>query len=143
MSLLEVNDVPVIDYWLTFATKCKKLQPLENSVYVICNEDNFAEHIAWCETQEFNHMKTEHIFSNGRTSTDPRQSQAEDIKVEAAQIMKIRDNLVKMYSMMTGQTTETIINDLDRDNFLSAYEAQEYGLVDRVLEYNKETDTQL
>lgn len=81
MSLLEVNDVPVIDYWLTFATKCKKLQPLENSVYVICNEDNFAEHIAWCETQEFNHMKTEHIFSNGRTSTDPRQSQAEDIKV--------------------------------------------------------------
>ena len=71
------------------------------------------------------------------------QGQAEDIKVEAAQIMKIRDNLVKMYSMMTGQTTETIIKDLDRDNFLSAYEAEEYGLVDRVLEYNKDTDTQL
>merc|ERR1719223_2350157 len=33
------------------------------------------------------------------------QGQAEDIKVEAAQIMRIRDNLVKMYSMMTGQTT--------------------------------------
>ena len=47
------------------------------------------------------------------------------------------------YSMMTGQTTETIIKDLDRDNFLSAYEAEEYGLVDRVLEYNKDTDTQL
>lgn len=71
------------------------------------------------------------------------QGQAEDIKVEAAQIMKIRDNLVKMYSMMTGQTTDTIIKDLDRDNFLSAYEAEEYGLVDRVLEYNKDTDTQL
>merc|ERR1712085_236446 len=62
---------------------------------------------------------------------------------EAEEIMKIRDNLVKMYSMMTGQTTDTIIKDLDRDNFLSAYEAEEYGLVDRVLEYNKETDTQL
>merc|ERR1712238_209579 len=61
----------------------------------------------------------------------------------AAQIMKIRDNLVKMYSMMTGQTTDTIIKDLDRDNFLSAYEAEEYGLVDRVLEYNKDADTQL
>jgi ATP-dependent Clp protease, protease subunit len=71
------------------------------------------------------------------------QGQAEDIKVEAAQIMRIRDNLVKMYSMMTGQTQDTIIKDLDRDNFLSAYEAQEYGLVDRVLEYNKETDSQL
>jgi ATP-dependent Clp protease protease subunit len=69
--------------------------------------------------------------------------QAEDIKVEAAQIMRIRDNLVKMYSMMTGQTQDTIIRDLDRDNFLSAYEAMEYGLVDRVLDYNKDTDTQL
>lgn len=71
------------------------------------------------------------------------QGQAEDIKVEAAQIMRIRDNLVKMYSMFTGQTTDQIIKDLDRDNFLSAYEAQEYGLVDRVLEYNKDNDTQL
>eukprot|EP00339_Tiarina_fusa_P029609 CAMPEP_0117021338 /NCGR_PEP_ID=MMETSP0472-20121206/16106_1 /TAXON_ID=693140 ORGANISM="Tiarina fusus, Strain LIS" /NCGR_SAMPLE_ID=MMETSP0472 /ASSEMBLY_ACC=CAM_ASM_000603 /LENGTH=249 /DNA_ID=CAMNT_0004726783 /DNA_START=92 /DNA_END=837 /DNA_ORIENTATION=- len=55
------------------------------------------------------------------------QGQAEDIKAEAAQIMKIRDNLVKMYSMMTGQTQDQIIKDLDRDNFLSAYEAMEYG----------------
>ena len=71
------------------------------------------------------------------------QGQAEDIKVEAAQIMRIRDNLVKMYSMMTGQTQDQIIRDLDRDNFMSAQEAMEYGLIDRVLDYNKETDTQL
>lgn len=71
------------------------------------------------------------------------QGQAEDIKVEAAQVMRIRDNLVKMYSMMTGQTQDQIIRDLDRDNFMSAYEAMEYGLIDRVLEYNKDTDTQL
>eukprot|EP00957_Ditylum_brightwellii_P046400 3521759-Ditylum_brightwellii.AAC.1 len=62
------------------------------------------------------------------------QGQAEDIKVEAAQIMRIRDNLVKMYSMMTGQTQDQIVKDLDRDNFLSAQEAMAYGLVDRVLE---------
>ena len=62
------------------------------------------------------------------------QGQAQDIKNEAAQIMRIRDNLVKMYSMFTGQTTEQITKDLDRDNFMSAYEALEYGLVDRVLE---------
>eukprot|EP00586_Coscinodiscus_wailesii_P016290 CAMPEP_0172519206 /NCGR_PEP_ID=MMETSP1066-20121228/291278_1 /TAXON_ID=671091 /ORGANISM="Coscinodiscus wailesii, Strain CCMP2513" /LENGTH=229 /DNA_ID=CAMNT_0013301745 /DNA_START=560 /DNA_END=1249 /DNA_ORIENTATION=- len=71
------------------------------------------------------------------------QGQAEDIKVEAAQIMRIRDNLVKMYSMMTGQTQERITLDLDRDNFMSAQEAKEYGLVDKVLEVPKDADTQL
>ena len=71
------------------------------------------------------------------------QGQAQDIKVEAAQIMRIRDNLVKMYSMMTGQTQERIVRDLDRDNFMSAQEALEYGLVDKVLEIPKESDTQL
>jgi len=69
--------------------------------------------------------------------------QAEDIKVEARQIMRIRDNLVKMYSMMTGQTVDQITKDLDRDNYLSAYEAVEYGLIDRVLETKQEDDTQM
>jgi Protease subunit of ATP-dependent Clp proteases len=68
--------------------------------------------------------------------------QAEDIKVEARQIMRIRDNLVKMYSMMTGQTTDQIVKDLDRDNYLSAQEAVEYGLIDRVLVSDDE-DTQM
>lgn len=71
------------------------------------------------------------------------QGQAEDIKVEAAQVMRVRDNLVQLYSRMTGQTQDQILKDLDRDNFMSAQEAMEYGLVDRVLEYNKQTDTQL
>ena len=62
------------------------------------------------------------------------QGQAQDIKVEAAQIMRIRDNLVKMYSMFTGQTTEVVTAALDRDNFLSAQEALEFGLIDRILE---------
>lgn len=69
--------------------------------------------------------------------------QAEDIKVEARQIMRIRDNLVKMYSMMTGQTTDQITKDLDRDNYLSAAEAVEYGLIDRVLDTKQEDDTQM
>ena len=42
------------------------------------------------------------------------QGQAEDIRVEASQIMRIRNNLVKMYSLMTGQTTDQIVLDLDR-----------------------------
>lgn len=47
------------------------------------------------------------------------QGQAEDIRVEASQIMRIRNNLVKMYSLMTGQTTDQITLDLDR--FVYAY----------------------
>jgi ATP-dependent Clp endopeptidase proteolytic subunit ClpP len=42
------------------------------------------------------------------------QGQAEDIRVEASQIMRIRNNIVKLYSLMTGQTVEQIIKDLDR-----------------------------
>jgi ATP-dependent Clp endopeptidase proteolytic subunit ClpP len=46
------------------------------------------------------------------------QGQAEDIRVEASQIMRIRNNIVKMYSLMTGQTTDQVILDLDRWHFV-------------------------
>ncbi|CAM9433920.1 unnamed protein product [Scytosiphon promiscuus] len=65
------------------------------------------------------------------------QGQAEDIKVEATQIMRIRDNIVRMYAMMTGQTQEQITIDLDRDNFMSAQAAADYGLVDTVIKLSK------
>jgi len=71
------------------------------------------------------------------------QGQAEDIKVEAAQILRIRDNICKLYSMMTGRTVNQIVQDLDRDNFLSAEQAVEYGLVDRVLQNKDDKDTQI
>jgi len=71
------------------------------------------------------------------------QGQAEDIKVEAAQIMKIRDNICQLYAQFTGRTVQQIVQDLDRDNFLSAYDAVDYGLIDRVLEYKKDQDSQL
>jgi ATP-dependent protease ClpP protease subunit len=40
------------------------------------------------------------------------------LQVEAAQIMRIKDNLVRMYAQMTGQTQDQILEDLDRDNFM-------------------------
>ncbi len=64
--------------------------------------------------------------------------QAEDIRVEASQIMRIRNNLVKMYSLMSGQTQEQVIIDLDRDNFMSAEEALKYGLIDEIVQPNDE-----
>lgn len=66
------------------------------------------------------------------------QGQAEDIKVEATQIMRIRDNIVKMYSMMTGRTQEEVTRALDRDNFMSSQQALEFGLIDQVIELKKE-----
>ncbi|KAA8498561.1 ATP-dependent Clp protease proteolytic subunit 2 [Porphyridium purpureum] len=62
------------------------------------------------------------------------QGQASDIKVEAEQILRIKKNLVNEYSKMTGQPYEKLVTDLDRDNFMSAYEAKDYGLIDRVIE---------
>merc|ERR1712060_201981 len=59
------------------------------------------------------------------------QGQASDIKVEAQRILAIRDKVVNYYSTLSGQPRDKVGRDLDRDNFLSAQEAMEYGLVDR------------
>ncbi|KAG8470373.1 hypothetical protein KFE25_008794 [Diacronema lutheri] len=63
--------------------------------------------------------------------------QAEDIKVEAMHIMNVRDRISTQYARLTGQPKEKVMKDLDRDNFFSAYEATEYGLIDRVIEPSK------
>lgn len=62
------------------------------------------------------------------------QGQAEDIRIQAEHILKMRKNLNRILSEKTGQPIEKIEKDVDRDNFMSAYEAAEYGLIDKVLE---------
>ncbi len=66
------------------------------------------------------------------------QGQATDIKIHADRIIKIRKNLNTILSQRTGKSLEEIERDTERDNFLSAYEAMEYGLVDKVIESAKE-----
>ena len=61
------------------------------------------------------------------------EGQAEDIRVEAEQILKIKGTLVTMYAQMTGQTRERIMKDLDRDNYMSAQQALDYGLIDKIV----------
>jgi ATP-dependent Clp protease protease subunit len=61
------------------------------------------------------------------------QGQATDIDIHAKEILKVRDQLNKLLANHTGQTIETIDNDTERDNFMSADEAKEYGLIDEVL----------
>jgi len=61
------------------------------------------------------------------------EGQAEDIRVEAEQILKIKNTLVTQYAHMTGQTRERIFKDLDRDNYMGAEAALEYGLIDKIV----------
>ena len=61
------------------------------------------------------------------------QGQASDIKIHADHIIRIREKLNKLLSEQTGQTLETIERDTERDNFMTADEAQAYGLVDKVI----------
>ncbi|CAK6695934.1 MAG: ATP-dependent Clp protease proteolytic subunit [Prochlorococcaceae cyanobacterium MAG_34] len=61
------------------------------------------------------------------------QRQASDIEIEAKEILRMKDMLNHSMADMTGQSFEKIEKDTDRDYFLSAAEAKEYGLIDRVI----------
>jgi len=62
------------------------------------------------------------------------QGQASDIQIHAQEIMKIKSTLNQALADHTGQDIETIERDTDRDNFMSAQQACDYGLVDKVLD---------
>ncbi len=62
------------------------------------------------------------------------QGQASDIKIHSDHILRTRDTLNKILAERTGKSLEVIEKDTDRDNFLSAQEALEYGLIDKVIE---------
>ena len=60
--------------------------------------------------------------------------QASDIAIEAREILRLRHQLNQIYVDNTGQSLEKIEKDMNRDFFMSAQEAKEYGLIDRVIE---------
>jgi len=60
--------------------------------------------------------------------------QATDIQIEAKQILRTREQLNEILAKHTGQAIEKIQKDTDRDYFMSAEEAQQYGLIDRVIQ---------
>ena len=62
------------------------------------------------------------------------QGQASDIKLHADHIIRTKDRLNNILAANTGKPVEIIAQDTDRDNFLSAQQAMEYGLVDQVVE---------
>ena len=60
------------------------------------------------------------------------QGQASDIKIHAEHIIRIRERMNSMLSDMTGQPIDVIMRDTERDNFMTAEQAAEYGLIDKV-----------
>ena len=62
------------------------------------------------------------------------QGQATEIKIAAEHILKLKDKLNKLLSLNTGKDINIIEKDTDRDNFMSAGEALNYGLIDKILD---------
>ena len=63
------------------------------------------------------------------------QGQASDIEIQAKEILYLRERLNGILAEQTGKTVEQIAKDTDRDNFMSADEAAQYGLIDQVLKH--------
>ncbi len=62
------------------------------------------------------------------------QGQSTDIQIQAKEILKVREKLNQILADHTGQSVDTIENDTERDNFMSAESSKEYGLIDEVLD---------
>lgn len=69
------------------------------------------------------------------------QGQARDIGIQAREIVRLKKMLINYFAVNTGKSEELISKDLERDFFMSAEEAAEYGIVDRILK--RETDGQI
>ena len=62
------------------------------------------------------------------------QGQATDIEIQAREILYLRERLNRLYADHTGQTLEKVARDVERDYFMSAEAAKEYGLIDQILD---------
>ena len=62
------------------------------------------------------------------------EGQATEIKIAAEHILKMKDKLNKILSLNTKQELKKIENDTERDNFMDADEALEYGIIDKIIE---------
>lgn len=65
---------------------------------------------------------------------------ASDIAIQAQEIIKMRERIAKVIAKETGQKLERVLADIDRDHWMSAAEAIDYGLVSRVIERQSELD---
>ena len=64
--------------------------------------------------------------------------QASDIAIQAREIIRMRERIAKVVARQTGKPLETVMTDIERDHWMSAEEAIEYGIVSRIIETQKE-----
>jgi ATP-dependent Clp protease protease subunit len=70
-------------------------------------------------------------------ATQGTQGQVSDLEIQAAEIERMRRLMEETLSRHTGKTAEQVREDTDRDKFLTAQEAKDYGIIDQVFEYRK------
>lgn len=68
------------------------------------------------------------------------QGSAKDIEIHAKEILKLKEEIVEILAKHTGQPKERIEQDIDRDFFMSGYEAKRYGIIDEVIVKRKEKE---
>ena len=68
---------------------------------------------------------------------EPLQGQPSDLEIQAQELLRLRDQLARMLARHTGQTSQRIAADLERDTIFDAVEAKGYGLVDHVIKNRK------
>ena len=68
------------------------------------------------------------------------QGQASDISIQAKEILRMRDRLNEILALHTGKPIEAIAKDTDRDFFMSAAEARDYGVVDDVVKSRRDAE---
>lgn len=66
------------------------------------------------------------------------QGQASNVKLEALEVLRLRQQVGRLYAKRTGQSLAVIARDMDRDRYLSASEARDYGLIDNVVQQETE-----
>jgi ATP-dependent Clp protease, protease subunit len=71
------------------------------------------------------------------------QGQASDISIQAKEILRLKKSLNEIMAFHTGQTVDRINNDMERDNYMSADAAKEYGIVDEVVKSRREVPISL
>lgn len=63
--------------------------------------------------------------------------QAADMRIQAEEIIRVKKTIVDIIARHTGKATETVARDIERDRYMTADEAKEYGLIDEILEESK------
>ena len=63
--------------------------------------------------------------------------QATDMRIQADEILRVKQTLIEILAQHTGKATDQIAKDIERDRYMSAAEAKEYGLIDEILEESK------